>query len=78
MPLSEVQLSYVPIGFNAERNAHKVHVAAKLGIFAVIRSRGRASRKWRLDHLPLSRDLRAAEAEFRQASVTTTDRKSVV
>lgn len=28
MPLSEVQLSYVPIGFNAERNAHKVLIVA--------------------------------------------------
>jgi len=28
MPLSEVQLSYVPIGFNAERNAPKVLVVA--------------------------------------------------
>ena len=51
--------------------AEAEHIAAKPGIFAVIRSRGRASRKWRLDHLPLSRNLRTAEAEFRQASVTT-------
>ena len=51
--------------------AEAEHIAAKPGIFAVIRSRGRVSRKWRLDHLPLSRNLRAAEAEFRQASVTT-------
>lgn len=58
-----------------ERNraalAEAEHIAAKPGVFAVIRSRGRASRKWRLDHLPLSRGLRAAEAEFRRASVTT-------
>lgn len=51
--------------------AEAEHIAAKPGIFAVIRSRGRASRRWRLDHLPLSRSLRTAEAEFRQASVTT-------